>query len=170
MNENLNETLQPEINRLHQDNLSLIMATKDHDGFPNASYAPFVYVDGHYYVFISEIAPHTQHLLNTPELSIMIIDDERNTRNIYARARLSYQAKANQVQRDCDEFKKAMDALYPRGGNTLDVLTQLGDFSLFRLTPQKGRLVLGFGKAYTLNAENQQAQWLTDGHVSMKSA
>ena len=35
-------------------------------------------------------------------------------------------------------------------GTTVDLLLTLPDFKLFRLTPDQGRLVLGFGRAFTL--------------------
>lgn len=41
---------------------STVIGTLDENGFPFSSYAPFVYDDHRYYVFISDIAAHAGNL------------------------------------------------------------------------------------------------------------
>lgn len=160
----------PELNRLHDENLTLLMATLDSDQIPHASYTPFAHVDGAYYIFIADIAAHTQHVKNHPTFNIMIVDDESKTRNIYGRKRVSYQVHATEIERDHPEFDKGIEALTLRAGKTVNVLKEMGDFHLFRLTPTKGTLVTGFGKAFRLDPQNpENIQHLTGnggkGHV-----
>lgn len=143
-----------EIARLHTQCISTILATTDADGHALPSYAPYAFLNGCYYVFVSGLAAHTQHIFSHPNVGILIIEDESSARNVYARARLSYQTRATVIERDSAECQNALVALRQRAGNTLDVLSQLGDFVMVRLTPHKGSLVLGFGKAYVLDGQN----------------
>ncbi|MBS1174625.1 MAG: putative pyridoxamine 5-phosphate oxidase-like FMN-binding protein [Burkholderiaceae bacterium] len=143
-----------EIERLHTQCVSAILATTDADGHALPSYAPYAFLHGCYYVFVSGLAAHTQHILSNPNVGILIIEDESSARNIYARARLSYQTRATMIERDSAECHRVLVALRERVGRTMDVLSQLGDFVMMRLTPHKGSLVLGFGKAYALDGQN----------------
>ncbi|MCE1159842.1 MAG: pyridoxamine 5'-phosphate oxidase family protein [Burkholderiales bacterium] len=146
--------IQTEIERLHAQCISAILATTDANGDAQASHAPYAFLDGCYYVFVSGLAAHTSHMQHKPNVGMLIIEDESSARNVYARARLSYQTHATVIERDSAECQNALSALRQRAGNTLDVLSQLGDFVMVRLTPHKGSLVLGFGKAYVLDGQN----------------
>ncbi len=167
MDTDLQQQLQPEIDRLHQECLSLIMATVNTNNAPHASYTPFVFVNQQFYVLISGLTLHTRHLLANPALDIMLIEDESKAKNIYARARLNYRATATRVNKDSEEYKNLIPALSSRVGKTVLLLDKLDDFSLFRITPTKGTLVLGFGKAYIFDAIKQTgAIQLTEKNVS----
>lgn len=146
--------LEPELARLHNDNITLLMATVDNDNIPHASYTPFALVNNNYYIFIADIASHTQHIKDRPIFDIMIIDDESNTKNIYARKRVTYQVEAQVVPENHPDFEKGIAALTERAGKTVNVLKGLGDFHLFRLLPRSGTLVTGFGKAFRINPKD----------------
>ncbi|MDP6189367.1 MAG: pyridoxamine 5'-phosphate oxidase family protein, partial [Gammaproteobacteria bacterium] len=47
---------------------TVLLGTVSNNGLPDASYAPYVYVDGYYYVYVSELATHTGNLLNTDKV------------------------------------------------------------------------------------------------------
>lgn len=159
--------LSSEVTRLHDECLSVIMATKSGTGMPHASYTPFVYLDQNFYILIAGITLHTQHLLVNPELSIMLIEDESKAKNIYARPRLNYDAMATKIGKESEEYKTALNALRERAGKTVELLDGLNDFSMFRLTPNKGTLVIGFGKAYVFDPQKPfDATQLTDKNVS----
>lgn len=147
--------LEPELKRLHKENITLVMATTDDNQIAHASYTPFAVIDGNYYIYIANIAEHTQHVINRPIFDVLIIDDQSSTKNIYARKRVTYQVKAEEVTKGNDEFQQGIDALIARAGKTVNVLAGLGDFHLFRLTPLKGTLVTGFGKAFRLNPKDR---------------
>lgn len=147
--------LEPELQRLHEENITLLMATVDDEQIAHASYTPFAVMDGDYYIFIADIAYHTQHVKKRPIFDIMIVDDESKTRNIYARKRVTYQVEAREIMREEADFEKGLSALTARAGKTVNVLRDMGDFHLFRLSPIKGTLVTGFGKAFRLNPKDQ---------------
>lgn len=136
---------------------TLQLATLDTNGNPAISYAPFICGEsGDFYIFISGLASHTQDLLRHPNVAVMLIADEQNTRQIFARTRATYQCSAEVVARETPEATLLLDAMQARLGEVVGVLRGLGDFVLFRLKPQSGRFVMGFGQAFTLTGDGLQ--------------
>lgn len=153
---------------LHDRSKTLMMATQTEASAPHISYSPYALIDGKYYVFLSELAEHTRHLTERPQASIMLIEDEQDTRNLYARARLSWVAQASMIKRQTALFDAAMSQLKKRTGQTIGLLLSLNDFNLFELAPQHGRLILGFGQAYQIKPEDLLAVMTHEQSVSLK--
>ncbi|MBM3963646.1 MAG: HugZ family protein [Planctomycetes bacterium] len=134
---------------------TVILATASPDGVPNASYAPFVDYDGSFFVLVSGLAKHTGNLLSTEWCHALFITDEKETVNVFARKRLSYNCEAFVVEIH-GKMKNESDALRAdtvlammeeRFGPTIKMLRSLPDFRLIELKPSDGTLVLGFGQA-----------------------
>ena len=150
---------------------TLHLSTITAEGKPNASYAPFVEGQlegdkGNFYIFVSQLASHTQDLLNNPEVSILLMQDENKTRQIFARQRLSYRCFVEMVDNQDMNYEAILDTLESRFGNVVGLLKGLPDFILFRLKPYEGQYVMGFGKAYKLIGENL----LTLEHINPKNS
>lgn len=127
---------------------SLILATVDSDGAPFASYAPFVTdQDGAFYIFVSGLAHHASTLRNG-RASALIIEDEGNARQIFARNRLTFDCAVEEMARSEAPGREILEKLRERHGPVMDMLSALPDFVLYRLTPTRGVFVKGFGKAY----------------------
>lgn len=136
---------------LRERPLSLMLATVGRDGFPGASYAPFVRdEEGNYYIFVSRLSAHTRELLDTPKASILLIKDEADTAQIFARPRITYTCSVLVVARGDPQHERYLDRMAERFGNVVSVLRSLPDFVMFKLVPRSGRLVTGFGQAYDL--------------------
>ena len=129
---------------------SLQLATHDKHNHLNISYAPFAVVDDHFYILISQLARHCNNLLEVPELSLMLIEDESQCKNPFARRRLTYQSVARAVERDTEQWNEGMNALTERFGPFVRQLSALGDFVLFRLSARDGLFIKGFGRAFSL--------------------
>lgn len=167
----LQQRLQPEIEALRAQCRSLMLATLDEQGAPNVSYAPFVFLDGHYYVLVSEVARHGRNLKAVAKASLMLIEDEADSRQLYARVRLSHDAEVSQIARDSEHWNQAVDALTQRHGDLVTNLTRMADFSLFRLTPLQGLYVKGFGQAFEVSGDDQlDMVHLTVGHKPMEQS
>lgn len=151
------QALQAEIDRLHNECFSLMMATNNKQGEPNASYTPFAWLNNCFYILVSGLATHTVNLQQNPNLAILLADDESKTRNIYARVRLSYQARAETVDKNSEEYENALAALTERAGKTVGLLASLPDFVMVRLLPLKGTLVQGFGKAFVFDSQKRES-------------
>lgn len=150
-------TLLPEIERMHRECLSLIMATINAQGTPAASYTPFAHTGGCFYILVSGLAIHGENLKSNPDLDIMLIEDESKTRNMYARLRLNYRVSASRVEKGSEEHAQAVALLTDRAGKTVSLLDSMDDFTLYRLTPARGTLVQGFGKAFVFDPADLSA-------------
>ena len=75
---------------------TLLMATVSGEGVPDASYAPFVRLDDDaFYVNLSGLSTHTGNLLANPRVSILFLQSEDDTNQLFARKRLSFDADAH---------------------------------------------------------------------------
>ena len=147
---------------------SLQMATLDAEGLPEASYAPFVWYDDACYLFLSLLARHTQNLNVNPSLSLLLIEDQADARNQFARRRIIWQGLAEKIERDDNLFKAVMQAFRDRFGDFIDIIEPLQDFQLFKVTPKSGRFIRGFAQAFQLSGEglNQITHINPDGSKS----
>ncbi|WP_299199155.1 pyridoxamine 5'-phosphate oxidase family protein [uncultured Amphritea sp.] len=149
-----------QLDRLLQLSNTLQLATQGETG-PEASYSPFVFSGGNLYIFVSQLASHTRNLMRSPAAGVMLIEDEASSRNIFARNRITLQCHASEIAGDDKEYEPVMRLYRERHGPTVDLLRTLPDFRLFRLIPRQGRLVLGFGRAFTLEMPGFKLQPIT---------
>lgn len=150
----MEESLKENFNNFKQSVKTLQLSTLTVEGKPNASYSPFVEdKQGNFYIFVSQLAGHTKNLLVNQQASILLIQDEAEARQIFARKRLSYQCDVESVSLEDLNYKLILDSMEKRFGNVMDLLRSLPDFILFKLTPYQGQYIKGFGKAYKLTGE-----------------
>ena len=131
---------------------SLNLATVSDVGVPEASAAPMVAGrDDDFYIFISALARHTANLQANARAGVLFIQPVEAARNPFARQRLSYQCRAEQVPRETKAFADVLQRFEKRFGEIMGVLRSLPDFRLFRLVPIGGIYVRGFGQAWHLS-------------------
>ncbi|BAP32754.1 pyridoxamine 5'-phosphate oxidase-related FMN-binding protein [Chryseobacterium sp. StRB126] len=142
----------PKVKELVERSKSVILATVDAEENPNSSYAPFVQVGNTFYILVSFMARHTKNLSEGRKASIMFIEDESATKQIYARERLTIEATTSQIERDSETWNNVVTKLKEAHGKVVDVISEMGDFILIALQPVKGSYVNGFGSAYFVDA------------------
>ncbi len=152
--ERLQGRLGPEIKEFRQERRTLQLATVDEEGRPNVSYAPFVQNQEGYFVLISDIARHARNLKANPQVSLMMIEDEESSKQLYARKRLTFDAQASVVERETELWAQVIGQMQERFGEIIDGLSQLQDFSLFNLKAENGLFVKGFGQAYQVSGDD----------------
>ncbi|MEZ9241209.1 heme utilization protein HutZ [Vibrio splendidus] len=152
--ERLQGRLGPEIKEFRQERRTLQLATVDEEGRPNVSYAPFVQNQEGYFVLISDIARHARNLKANPQVSLMMIEDEESSKQLYARKRLTLDAQASVVERETELWTQVIGQMQERFGEIIDGLSQLQDFSLFNLKAENGLFVKGFGQAYQVSGDD----------------
>ncbi|MDG9670781.1 pyridoxamine 5'-phosphate oxidase family protein [Hahella sp. CR1] len=154
------ESLRTEIEALIERFKTVQFACVNENNEPLASYAPFVKQDGDFYIYVSALAPHTACLKTTPVASLLFIEEEQASRNLFARLRLILRCAVLEVSRDSQDYEAMLDRFADKFGPTIAMLRQLPDFSLLRLEITSGRFVKGFGAAYTVTdkAFNQLQQ------------
>lgn len=136
---------------------SVIIATTDANGYPFNSYAPFVFFDNRYFVFISDIAKHATNLQREKRASLLFIEDENGAENLHARKRVSVQCDAAVIHREDALYAQVMPLFSDRfDAKLMDMLQTMNDFNLHMFMPVGGEAVFGFGEAYTLGGEHMQ--------------
>ena len=149
----------------------LNLASLTEDGLPHASTAPFLAADGKFYLYISELSEHCANLKTNSRASVIFNADEADTKQAFARLRVTFNVEANTIERGLPEWQKRIDQLREKFGPVMDHLKGLEDFHLFELKPSGGRYVKGFGQAYALEGmEKQVALHLKDGHREKSDA
>ena len=130
---------------------TLQMATASADGEPEASYAPFVRTgDGTFHICVSDLSRHTAHLVATGRASVLMIEDESGSTQLFARRRLVFACSAEQVERGTKRWHSIMDLFERKFGDVIDLIRPLVDFRVFALAPGHGVFVKGFGQAYRI--------------------
>jgi putative heme iron utilization protein len=158
----------PKVQELINASKSIILATVDAEGIPNSSYAPFVQVEQTFYILVSFMAKHTKNLADGRNTSIMFIEDESATKQIYARERLTIEAAPSQVERDSEVWNEVVAKLKETHGKVVDVISGMGDFILIALQPVKGSYVNGFGSAYFVDANLDIVEHRNDANHQSK--
>ncbi len=100
-------------------------------------------------IHVSRLAQHTQGLLESPRVGVMIAEPDRDSRNPQTLARLSIQGEAHPIPTSDPEYDEAR-SLYLSKFPTAALNFQLGDFLLVRIRPHSARLVTGFGRIFDL--------------------
>jgi heme iron utilization protein len=144
---------------------TLLLSTASITGIPNISYAPFVRDgSGCFYVFISELAAHTDNLLTNPQVSVMFVRPESESNNLFARERAIFDCSVKEIDRSEGCYSTQLKALQSKFGEIVGELRSLSDFHLFALSPISGRYVAGFGQAYTINVRDGTLSPLRKSH------
>lgn len=168
--ERLQNRLEPEIKALREKCRTLQLATVDEQGRPNASYAPFVQNQEGYFILISQVARHARNLAVNPQVSIMMIEDEADAKLLFARHRLTFECQAQHIARETPLWQQVITQMKARFGDIVDNLSQLDDFSLICLKPQKGLYVKGFGQAFQVSSDDLiDVVHLQEGHRPVQS-
>jgi putative heme iron utilization protein len=166
MNEQKSEYLEACLELL-QSCSSLQLATVDESGLPHISYAPFIRQSEHFFIFVSQLAGHTQQLRDAPNASIMIIKDEAGSRNVFARERCIASVSAEILTSDMAD--SILDQMEVELGKTMGLLRTLPDFVLFRLTAVDARYIAGFGKAFELDLKRNELMHVSAEKLAERS-
>ncbi len=153
MSHSAEEVLQQLLSTIHTIQISTITP----DGLPNISYSPYIRDEqGAYYIFISQLASHTSDLLENPVVAILLTEDEKDTRQLFARTRVVYHCRVELVHSEEHSYEALLSLFSEKFGSVFSVLQELPDFLLFRLIPENGRFIKGFGQAYELEGKKLQ--------------
>lgn len=134
---------------------SVVICTVSGEGMPNASYAPCV-IDGdkNIYTYVSGLSSHTQNLKVNPKASLLFIEDESKTEQIFARRRLSYDCEASLLTNDSPKRTEIDLKFGNKFGEIIQIFRDLPDFRIYKFTPIGGRFVVGFGAAYDVDTND----------------
>lgn len=137
---------------LIQSQQTLLISTVTAQAEPESSYAPYVRdSNGVFYIYVSELAAHTKNMMLKLCASILFIQPEQESKNIFARERVTFNCTVCEIQKTDETYNQQLQIMKQQFGETVDLLRSLNDFHLLALTPIKGRYIAGFGKAFIIN-------------------
>jgi heme iron utilization protein len=108
-------------------------------------------IDGTPLILVSMLSAHTPAMLADPRCSLLL--GEPGKGDPLAHPRLTLICQASQLERGSDAHARA-ERRYLNRNPKAKLYAGLGDFSIFRLGPQRASLNGGFGKAYQLDQSN----------------
>lgn len=126
---------------------SIMISSLNKDKEASISYAPFAMKENKKYIYISKTAQHYYNLLNHNKCSVMAIEDEKDSKSIFARERVSFNCEAKKLETVDESIFTLFDEV--QGAQMMMVLKTM-DFDMFELSLINGRLVKGFGKAFDI--------------------
>lgn len=128
-------------------------------GEPFVSMVPFAFISnaalpnsGKLIIHVSTLAAHTKHMIDSPQVSLMVMATPSPDVSAQATPRVTIQGAAAQLDKASSEYEEAKAVYLKRFPQSLD-LFGFADFSLFAITPVSARFVAGFAQAMTMNAE-----------------
>lgn len=142
---------------------SLMISSIDENGRGAISYAPFIREGNNLYIYISKTAPHYKNIANNKEIDVMVIEDESEAKSIWARERISFRCNAFLEEKE-EEILPIFEKEFEAG--IFGVLKTL-DFNVFRLEIIDGRVIKGFGQAFSIEVTEdgfKYTQVVGDGH------
>ena len=138
---------------------TVVLSTVTEKGKAESSYAPYVRDEaGVFYIFVSELASHTKNMLQNQQASILFIQPETESKNLFARERVVFDCSINEVEKQDECYYKQMLIMQEQFGETVTLLQSLPDFHLLALTPVNGKYIAGFGQAFSINTDDDSLQ------------
>jgi heme iron utilization protein len=134
---------------------TVVIGTIDTNNLPFSSYAPYIYDQNKFYIYISDIATHAKNLKENPNISLFFIEDESSSKNLFARKRISLQCVSKIIKRKTQRFEEVMQ-LYNKkfDSSMVTMLKNMTDFNLYESEVKSGEATFGFGEAYTIGGKN----------------
>ncbi len=166
------KAIQDEIKKLPLEFKSVVLATLSKNGEVISSYAPVIHYKGKFFIYISHTGPHYDAIKSNPNnIDMMFVEDESKAKNILARKRLRYHAKARFVERDSKEFNAVYDQFIAQNGEGggIKIIRTKKDFHMIELIPNNGRFIKAFGQIFDItNGKVELAKG--EGHQESKSS
>ncbi|NCD11474.1 MAG: heme iron utilization protein [Epsilonproteobacteria bacterium] len=132
-----------------------IIGTLDKNNYPFSSYAPYLYDNNRFYVYISDIATHAKNIQRNPKASLFFVEDESKTENLFARKRVSLQCDSQKIERSSERFEAVLGLFAEKfDAKMVSTLKKMLDFNLYEFKVTYGEATFGFGKAYFIGGKN----------------
>ena len=125
-----------------------------HRGRPSVSMVPFALLPqgAGVVIHVSGLATHTQDMLASPEVGLMVMESPAEVESVLALPRASLQGVARQCFPDSAPYDQARAAYLAKLPES-EELFSFTDFSLFVIELHSIRYVAGFGKAFSFIPE-----------------
>lgn len=123
-------------------------------GKPNLAMVAYAFAEDFsaFYIHVSRLGKHTRDMESDPHVSLLIAETDDGRPDPQTLARVSIQGLAELLPREALDYAQ-VKTIYLNRFPEAEQLFSLGDFNLWRITPESGRFVAGFGRAFNLAPE-----------------
>ena len=128
--------------------ISILTPTAEGQGMPDIGFAPFIRLEGSFYIYSSDLSSHISSLIAGQPVQFFLIADEGSSQNLWARVRLKFRASVEELSREDAAFDSLLNSIGDKHGPVMDLIRSFTDFHLFKITPERGNLVTGFAAAF----------------------
>lgn len=128
--------------------ISILTPTAEGQGMPDTGFAPFIRLEGSFYIYSSDLSSHIRSLIAGQPVQFFLIADEGSSQNIWARVRLKFRASVEELSREDAAFDSLLNNIGYKHGPVMVLIRNFTDFHLFKITPERGNLVTGFAAAF----------------------
>lgn len=128
------------------------------DGTPYVGLLPFAMLPDFSAALIhaSKLAKHTAGLQAEAQVSFLVHAPDHAGADPLQIPRLIMQATVHPMDKGGNNYAAARE-IYVAKFPESEMIFSLGDFNLYELVPQKGRFVIGFGRALNVTGEHLRA-------------
>lgn len=131
---------------------TIFVTVIDETATPDIGTSPFIRdKQGAFYIYTSQLSSHVSSLIAGHKTRFMLITDESQSQNIWARVRVKFDAEIELIARDTSHFSSIADDMESVFGPTMGLIRQFSDFHMIKITPLTGVLVTGFAAAYEVS-------------------
>jgi heme iron utilization protein len=122
-----------------------------HHGAPSVSMVPYAIIEDPlaFVLLVSALSAHTKEMLGDPNVALMIMEPETDTKLPHTLARVSIQGRAEPIAQGDPRFGAARAAYSARFPDMVG-LFELGDFTLFAIAAAAVRVIAGFAQAASI--------------------
>ncbi|MGB1181317.1 MAG: hypothetical protein ACPG35_04835, partial [Candidatus Puniceispirillaceae bacterium] len=78
----------------------------------------------HIYIYSSQLSAHIRGILAGGETSFLLIEDEATAQNIWARKRIKFSARIEEIFRDDARFEGVCDAIGTAHGEVMQLIRE----------------------------------------------
>jgi len=147
-----------QLSQLVLNHRQAVLATLDPDDHPYTAMVAFASEadGGAFLVHLSDLSAHKNHIRREPRVSLLILEPDNTRTEILQHHRLSLTCTAEILDKETPAYRDARQTYLERFP-LHRMMFGLGDFDLVRLTPTRGLLNAGFGRAYRVDPDDLHA-------------
>jgi putative heme iron utilization protein len=125
-----------------------------HDGEPNLAMVAYAFAGDFsaFYIHVSKLGKHTADMENDPHVSLLITETDDRRPDPQTLRRVSLRGTVAILLRTDPGYARVRNRYLQRFPEA-EQFFSLGDFKLWSITPESGRFVAGFGRAFNLAPE-----------------
>jgi nitroimidazol reductase NimA-like FMN-containing flavoprotein (pyridoxamine 5'-phosphate oxidase superfamily) len=125
-----------------------------HDGESNLAMVAYAFDQDFsaFYIHVSKLGKHTTDMENDPRVGLLITETDDRRADPQTLARVSIRGTAEVLPRKDSSYAQ-VKKIYLERFPAAEQLFSLGDFNIWKITPNGGRFVAGFARAFNLVPE-----------------